>query len=127
MGAALRIRDAVAADAGLVYRFVRDLANYERLLHAVTASEADLKEALFGPTPRVFALILEVAGGPVGFALWVSTFSTLVGRPGLWIGDGFVRPQHRPRGPCAALFRHPSGRAGGDGLGRGESGPLGGD
>lgn len=118
MASELRIRDAVPADAELVHRFVRKLAEYEKLLHAVTASETDLAAALFGPSPKVFALILEASGEPVGFTLWFYTFSTFLGRHGIWVEDVFVDPAHRGKGYGTAAFRHLAARAVAEGCGR---------
>lgn len=118
MAEALRIRDALPADAGLVHGFVRKLAEYEKLLHAMTANQADLATALFGTQPKVFALILEARGEPVGFALWFYTFSTFLGRHGIWIEDVFVDPAHRGQGYGTAVFRHLAARAVAEGCGR---------
>ena len=118
MGAELRIRDALPADAALVHDFVRKLAEYENLLHAMTASAADLATALFGAHPKVFALILEAGGKPVGFALWFYTFSTFLGRHGIWVEDVFVDPTHRGKGYGTAVFRHLAARAVEEGCGR---------
>lgn len=118
MGAELRIRDALPADGALVFAFVRKLAAYEKLLHAVTAGEADLAAALFAANPKVFALILEAGGEPVGFALWFYTFSTFLGRHGIWVEDVFVEPAHRGKGYGTAAFRHLAGRAIAEGCGR---------
>jgi GNAT superfamily N-acetyltransferase len=100
----LSIRPARPGEAGLVLRFVRELAEYEKLLHEVDASEADLDTALFGDTPRVFCEIAEWAGEPVGFALWFYTYSTFRGRHGIWLEDLYVRPEHRGRGIGKALM-----------------------
>jgi GNAT superfamily N-acetyltransferase len=95
---AVRIRAATAADAGLVYSLVRDLAEYERLLDDVDATEAGLELALFGPSPRAFCDIGEWQGAPAGFALWFYNFSTFRGRHGIYLEDLFVRPAFRGHG-----------------------------
>ena len=69
MGAVF-VRPAGPADAALIHAFVRDLADYEKLLHEVEATEADIASALFGENPRVFCEIAEADGAAVGFALW---------------------------------------------------------
>jgi GNAT superfamily N-acetyltransferase len=92
------IRAATAADAELVYSFVRDLAEYERLLDDVDATQAGLERALFGPNPRVFCDIGEWKGAPAGFALWFYNFSTFRGRHGIYLEDLFVRPAFRGHG-----------------------------
>jgi GNAT superfamily N-acetyltransferase len=112
------IRPAVPADAGLVYGFIRDLAEYEKLLHAVEATEADVAASLFAPSPRVFCDIAEADGAPVGFALWYYTYSTFKGRHGLYLEDLFVRPEARGQGAGKALLRNLARRCVAEGLGR---------
>lgn len=97
---------------------VRELADYEKLSHEVEASEADLTAALFGPNPRVFCEIAEVAGETAGFALWFYTFSSFRGRCGVYLEDLYVRPAHRGRGAGRALIRRLAERCKTDGLGR---------
>ena len=103
---AVAIRPVRPGEAGLVLAFVRELAEYERLLDAVDATEAMLDAALFAPRPRVFCDIAEWDGEPAGFALWFPNFSTFRGRHGLYLEDLFVRPPCRRRGIGSALFRH---------------------
>ena len=81
------IRPARPGEAGLVFAFVRELAEYERLADAVDASEAMIDAALFGPQPRVFCDIAEWDGEPAGFALWFANFSTFRGRHGIYLED----------------------------------------
>jgi len=103
---AIAIRPVRPGEAGLVFRFVRELAAYEHLLDAVDATEAMIDAALFGPNPRVFCDIAEWDGAPAGFALWFPNYSSFRGRHGLYLEDLFVRPQFRRRGIGSALFRH---------------------
>jgi len=112
------VRPATPADAGLIHGFVRALAEYEKLLDAVTATEADLARALFGPRPRAFAEIAELDGAPVGFALWFYSYSTFAGRHGIWLEDLFVVPQARGRGAGKALLRSLAARCVAEDLGR---------
>lgn len=100
----LAIRPVRPGEAGLVLSFVRELAEYEKLLHEVVASETDIAESLFGENPRVFCDIAEWDGEPVGFALWFYTYSTFRGRHGIWLEDLFVRPGQRGRGIGKALM-----------------------
>jgi GNAT superfamily N-acetyltransferase len=95
---AVTIGPAIPGDVPLVLAFIRELAEYERLAHEVVATEADLHDALFGERPAAGVLIARVDGEPAGFALFFTTFSTFVGRPGIWLEDLFVRPAFRGRG-----------------------------
>jgi GNAT superfamily N-acetyltransferase len=100
------LRDAVPGDEALVLGFVRELAEYEKLLHEVHATEADFSAALFGPRPAIGALIVEQDGAPVGFAVWYFAFSTFHGARTLYVEDVFVRPALRGGGIGRAIFRH---------------------
>jgi len=102
----LSIRPARPGEASLVFRFVRELAEYEKLEHEVQATEAMIDAALFGEQPRVFCDIAEWDGEPVGFAVWFLNFSTFSGRPGIYLEDIFVRPAFRGRGVGKALMVH---------------------
>lgn len=107
----LRIRPATKAEGALVYSFVRDLAEYERLLDDVAATQADIDSALFGPNPRVFCDIGEWDGAAAGFALWFYNFSTFRGRHGIYLEDLFVRPAFRGKGIGKALLVNLAKRA----------------
>ena len=89
------IRTATPPDVPAVLALVHALADYEKEPDAVVATEADLHDALFGPDPSAGCQVAEVDGEVVGFALWYRTFSTWQGKPGLWLEDLFVRPEHR--------------------------------
>ncbi len=115
---ALAIRPAVAADGPLILSFIRELAEYERLLHEVDATSAMIEVALFGPHPRIFCDIAEWAGEPAGFALWYYTFSTFQGRHGIYLEDLFVRPAYRGRGLGKALLERLAARTRDEKLGR---------
>ena len=108
---ALVLRDATPADLALLVGFVRALAEYERLAEEARATEADFAACLFGAPPRVFALIAERDGVPVGFAMWFFTFSTFTGRPGLYVEDVFVEAAHRGVGIGRAIFAELARRA----------------
>lgn len=114
----LTIRPAVAADAAVVYGFIRDLADYEKLLHEVEASEADIAAMLFGPNPRAFCDIAELDGAPVGFALWFYNLSTFTGRHGIYLEDLYVRPETRGHGAGKALLANLARRCVDEGLTR---------
>ncbi len=100
----LTIRFASADDVPLILRFIRDLARYEKLEHEVVVTEEILKQTLFGPRRYAEVLIGEVNGEPAGFALFFHNFSTFIGRPGIYLEDLFVRPEHRGRGFGKALL-----------------------
>lgn len=106
----LSIRPARPGEAGLVFQFVRELAEYEELTHEVEATEAMIDAALFGPNPRVFCDIAEWDGEPVGNALWFLNFSTFSGRSGIYLEDLFVRPAFRGKGIGKGLMAHLAGR-----------------
>jgi GNAT superfamily N-acetyltransferase len=112
------VRPARPEDAALIFDFVLRLAEYEKLSHAVTATEDDLAVLLFGRPPRAFCDLVEVDGQAVGFCLWFHTVSTFAGRAGIWIEDLFVLPEDRGRGAGLALLKALARRCAADGLGR---------
>jgi GNAT superfamily N-acetyltransferase len=114
----LDIRTAEPSDAALILRFIRNLAEYERLLHEVKASEADIVRDLFGPNPRVFCDIARWDGAPAGFALWFYNYSTFHGRHGIYLEDLFVEPAYRGRGIGKALLIQLARRCRAEGLTR---------
>lgn len=100
----MTLRPATAADVPQILAFIRGLAEYERLLHEVVATEDGLRQALFGPRPYAEVVLAEDAGVPVGFALFFHTFSTFLGQPGIYLEDLFVIPDARGRGVGKALL-----------------------
>lgn len=114
----LTIRPARPDEAGLVLSFIRELAEYEKLLHEVDATEAEIAAALFGETPRAFCDIAEWEGEPVGFSVWYYTYSTFSGRHGIWLEDLYVRPGQRGRGIGKALIARLARRCVEEGLPR---------
>ena len=114
----LTIRPAVTSDASLVLSLVRELAEYERLLHEVEATEGMIAAALFSQVPKVFADIAEWKGEPAGLALWFYNYSTFRGRHGLYLEDLFVRPALRGHGIGKALLRELARRCVTEGLAR---------
>ena len=99
------IRPATPADCGELLRLVRALADYEKMLHLAVGTDAMLREALFGARPACEALIVERASRAVAFALYFTTFSTFLCKPGLYLEDLFVEPAHRGAGIGKALLR----------------------
>jgi GNAT superfamily N-acetyltransferase len=114
----LVVRSAEPADATLVLKFVRDLAAYEKLLHEVEATEADISRDLFGPAPKVFCDLAFLDSRPAGFALWYYTYSTFQGCHGIWLEDLFVEPAMRGEGIGKALLANVAQRCVREGLGR---------
>jgi GNAT superfamily N-acetyltransferase len=102
----LSIRAAQEHDVHFCHQMIVELAEYERDPEAVEATPELLREALFGARPAAEAVIAEVDGEPVGWALFYGTYSTWHGRPGLWLEDFFVRKQYRHLGVGHALFCH---------------------
>lgn len=100
------IRAAVAADLPLIARFIRDLAQYEKLAHEVRFDDATLARHLFGERPMAEVAIGEVDGEAQGFALFFHNFSTFEGKPGIYLEDLFVRPEARGAGVGRALLAH---------------------
>ena len=100
----LSIRAATPADISLIGQFIRDLAEYEKLAHAVRFDEAVMAQKLFGPRPYAEVLIGEIDGVAQGFALFFHNFSTFEGRPGIYLEDLFVRPNARGSGLGKALL-----------------------
>lgn len=100
------IRPAQERDVPLIYSFIRELAEYEHLLHEVKATEQDVRESLFGPRPYAEAVLGCLDGEPVGFALFFHNYSTFMGRPGLYLEDLYVRPQARRNGVGRKLFNY---------------------
>jgi GNAT superfamily N-acetyltransferase len=104
--AELVIRPVQREDLPALHRLVHALAVYEKLEHLVVSTPADFERELFGPDARIECVLAEVAGEPVGFALWFHNFSTFLGRRGLYLEDLFVIPEQRGRGYGKALLRH---------------------
>jgi GNAT superfamily N-acetyltransferase len=100
----LAIRIARADDVATILGFIHALAAYEKLSHQVVADEAQLAKTLFGTRPAAEVLIAEDAGAPVGFALFFTSYSTFLGKPGLYLEDLFVDPPARSRGVGIALM-----------------------
>lgn len=92
------IRPATEADVGLILQFIRELADYEKLLHEVVASEAVLRQSLFGERSAAEVILGYWGDQPVAFALFFQNFSTFLGRPGLYLEDLYVKPDRRGQG-----------------------------
>jgi GNAT superfamily N-acetyltransferase len=98
------IRAATFNDLEIICRLIRDLAKYERLSHEVRFDEKQLGEYLFGTQRFAEVLLAEEAGNVVGFALFFHNFSTFIGKPGIYLEDLYVQPEHRGKGHGKALL-----------------------
>ena len=106
MSGSITIRHARRDETGLIFALIRELAEYEKLLQELEATEAGIAAELFGDNPRLFCEIAEWNGEPVGFAVWFFNFSTFSGRSGVYLEDLFVRPAHRGKGIGKALLAY---------------------
>jgi GNAT superfamily N-acetyltransferase len=102
--ATVGIRAAAPPDVERIYAFIVELAEYERAAEQVTGTPELLHQALFGPAPSAEAVMAEIGDQVVGFALFHGTFSTWECKPGLWLEDLYVPPEHRRSGVGAILL-----------------------
>jgi GNAT superfamily N-acetyltransferase len=98
----LKIRPATLNDAALILELIRELADFEKLLHEVDGSEEKIRATLFGAKPAAEVLIAELQDGastkPAGYALFFTNYSTFKTAPGIYLEDLYVRPQFRSHG-----------------------------
>ncbi len=102
----MHIRRAHPSDTDTIVRLIRELAEYERELDAVEASEFTLHDTLFGGDPRAFCDLVEVESEDVGIAIWLLNYSTWQAKYGIDLEDLYVRPVARGRGYGLALLQH---------------------
>lgn len=100
----ISIRPATVEDVPQILSFIRQLAEYEKLLHAVIATEETLHATLFGPRPAAEVLLAYDGGTPVGFALYFQNYSTFLAQVGLYLEDLFVIPAARGKGTGRLLL-----------------------
>ena len=100
----LIIAPADESDVPTILGFIRKLAEYEKLSHLVVATEANIREHVFGPNPVAEVLLAYWDGEPVGFALYFRNFSTFLGQAGIYLEDLFVEPEYRGKGIGKALL-----------------------
>ncbi len=98
------IREAVKADVPLILEFIKGIAEYEKLLHEVETTEEKLNDTLFGTKPFAEVLLCYEGETPVGFALYFYNYSTFRAKPGIYLEDLFVLPEHRGNGYGKALL-----------------------
>jgi GNAT superfamily N-acetyltransferase len=106
MEAPFTLRPAEPRDVPAIVGLIRELAEFERLAHLVQATPETLHPQLFGERPAAEAMVADVAGAVVAFALYFTNFSTFLARPGLYLEDLFVQPAHRGSGIGQALLEH---------------------
>ena len=100
------IRPATRPDAALITALIRELAEYEKLLHTCQVTAEAIEQSLFGDRPQAECVIAELDGTAVGFALFFHNYSTFLAKPGLYLEDLFVRPEARGHGLGKALLAH---------------------
>ena len=113
-----RIREANEGDVPLILSLIRELAEYEKLSHEVVATEEGLRESLFAGRRYAEVLIAEHDGAPAGFALFFHSFSTFLGKPGIYLEDLYVKPAFRGSGIGKKLLVHLASLAKRRGCGR---------
>ena len=114
----ISIRPAAPEDTDQDCAYIRELAEYEKLTHEAVATTDDIRAALFPAEPKAFCDLAEWSGEPAGFALWIYTFSTYLGRHGIYLEDLYVRPRFRGRGIGKALLEGLARRCAAERLGR---------
>ena len=114
----LAISAAGEGDVPVILKFIRALAEYEKLSHMVVATEENLREHLFGANPAAQALVARWGGQPAGFALYFRNFSTFLGQDGIYLEDLFVDPAYRGKGIGKALLARLASIAVDQGCGR---------
>jgi len=115
---AIRIVPATEHDVPLILRFIKGLAEYERLEDKVEATEPRLRASLFGDRPVAEVVIAHLDDEPAGYALFFHNFSTFLGQPGIYLEDIFVVPERRGAGVGRALLAHVAALAVERGCGR---------
>lgn len=101
----LNLRPATISDVPTILRFIRELAEFEKLLHEVEATEEKLRQTLFSPDARAEVIIAEQGGVPQGFALYFTSYSTFLAKNGIYLEDLYVSPGSRGQGIGTALLR----------------------
>jgi GNAT superfamily N-acetyltransferase len=100
----IEVSPAVESDVPVILDMIRGLAEYEKLLHVVAATEEQLRRTLFGERPAAEVLLARLNGEPIGFALFFPNYSTFLAQPGIYLEDLYVKPHARGKGAGLALF-----------------------
>lgn len=101
----LHVRAATAADAGILFTFIKDLAIYEKAEDEVLATEQTIKQTIFANDSHVYALICELDGVAIGSAIYFFNYSTWLAKPGLYLEDLYVMPEYRGKGAGVKLLK----------------------
>ena len=112
------LRAAEPRDVAAIVGLIRELAEFEKLTHLVEVTPQRLHPQLFGERPAAEAVVAELQGRVIGFALFFTNFSTFLGKPGLYLEDLYVQPAHRNGGVGRALLTHLAALANARGYGR---------
>ncbi len=102
----MKIRPAKQEDAGVILQLIKGLAFYEKAPDEVKATEKEILETIFAPSPSVFADLIEIEGQVVAMAIWFLNYSTWQGKHGIYLEDLYVKPEFRGRGYGKALLQH---------------------
>ena len=102
----INIRPAVASDTSTLLLFIRELAEFEKLVHEVKADEAGLRRTLFEEHNGAEAIMAELDGKPAGYALFFKSYSTFLAKPGIYLEDLYVSPQYRSKGIGEAILKY---------------------
>lgn len=101
----LHVRAATAADAGILFNFIKDLAIYEKAEDEVLATEQTIKQTIFANDSHVYALICELDGVAIGSAIYFFNYSTWLAKSGLYLEDLYVMPEYRGKGAGVKLLK----------------------
>lgn len=114
----INIRPAVVADAATILQFIRELAHYEKAEHEVKADGQGIRDTLFSPQATAYALMCEIDGKAIGYAVYFYNYSTWLGKKGLYLEDLYISPDARGAGAGKALLKHLAQQGVAEGCGR---------
>ena len=102
----IEIREATPSDAALIHHYITELAIYEKAEHEVIASVTDIERSLFAADSPAHGLICLIDGQAIGFAIYFYSYSTWLGRKGMYLEDLYISPEHRGSGAGKKMLRH---------------------